>query len=70
MLFSDWDRSGRMDLRVSNDADYYLPTDGQEQLWRIAPGEAPHLYTADEGWMPVQVQGMGIASYDLTGSGY
>src|SRR5437773_10938873 len=26
MLFSDWDRSGRMDLRVSNDEHYYLPT--------------------------------------------
>src|SRR5438132_11941833 len=25
MLFSDWDRSGRSDLRVSNDAQYYLP---------------------------------------------
>jgi hypothetical protein len=70
MLFSDWDRSGRMDLRVSNDAHYYLPTDGQEQLWRIAPGEPPRLYTADDGWNTVQVQGMGIASYDLTGSGY
>ncbi|MBV9329385.1 MAG: CRTAC1 family protein [Chloroflexi bacterium] len=70
MLFSDWDRSGRTDLRVSNDEHYYLPTDGQEQLWRIAPGEAPHLYTAEEGWATVQVEGMGIASYDLTGSGY
>lgn len=70
MLFSDWDRSGRMDLRVSNDEQYYLPTDGQEQLWRIAPAEAPHLYTAAEGWATVQVNGMGIASYDLTGSGY
>jgi enediyne biosynthesis protein E4 len=70
MLFSDWDRSGRMDLRVSNDAQYYLPTDGQEQLWRIAPGEDPRLYTAAEGWATLQVQGMGIASYDLTGSGY
>lgn len=70
MLFSDWDRSGRMDLRVSNDAHYYLPTDGQEQLWRITPGEPPHLYTAEEGWIPVQVQGMSIASFDLTGSGY
>jgi hypothetical protein len=70
MLFSDWDRSGRMDLRVSNDEHYYLPTDGQEQLWRIPPGESPHLYTAEEGWATVQVQGMGIASYDLTGSGY
>ena len=70
MLFSDWSRSGRMDLRVSNDAHYYLPTDGEEQLWRIAPGEPPSLYTADDGWVPVQIQGMGIASYDLTGDGY
>ena len=70
MLFSDWNRSGRMDLRISNDAHYYLPTDGEEQLWRITPGQAPSLYTADDGWVPVQIQGMGIASYDLTGSGY
>jgi hypothetical protein len=70
MLFSDWSRSGRMDLRVSNDQHYYLPTDGQEQLWRIAPGTAPSLYTADDGWVNVQIQGMGIASYDLTGDGY
>ena len=70
MLFSDWNRSGRMDLRVSNDEQYYLPTDGQEQLWRVAPGKPPALYTADDGWVKVQVQGMGIASYDLTGDGY
>lgn len=70
MLFSDWSRSGRSDLRVSNDVHYYLPTDGQEQLWRIAPREPPSLYTADDGWVTVQIQGMGIASYDLTGDGY
>jgi hypothetical protein len=70
MLFSDWNRSGRMDLRVSNDEHYYLPTDGEEQLWRMAPGKAPAPYTADDGWVRVQVQGMGIASYDLTGDGY
>jgi hypothetical protein len=70
MLFSDWNRSGRMDLRVSNDAHYYLPSEGQEQLWRMAPGEPPSLYNADDGWVTVQVQGMGIASYDLTGDGY
>ena len=70
MLFSDWSRSGRMDLRVSNDAHYYLPTDGQEQLWRMPPREQPSLYTADGGWVTVQIQGMGIASYDLTGDGY
>ena len=70
MLFSDWNRSGRMDLRVSNDEHYYLPTEGEEQLWRIPPHQPPSLYTADDGWVAVQVQGMGIASYDLTGDGY
>ena len=69
LLFSDWDGSGRMDLRVSNDAHYYPPGVGQEQLWRVAPGEAPRLYTAADGWVAVEVQGMGIGSYDLTGDG-
>jgi hypothetical protein len=69
MLFSDWDGSGRRDLRVSNDRQYYDPQEGQEQLWRVAPGEPPRLYTADEGWVQVQVWGMGIASQDLTGDG-
>ena len=68
MLFSDWDRSGRRDLRVSNDRQYYVG--GQEQLWRVAPGEAPRLYTADDGWVSMQIWGMGIASRDLTGDGY
>ena len=70
MLFSDWNRSGAMDLRVSNDIQYYLPTDGQEQLWHVAPKAPPSLYTANDGWVNVQVNGMGIASYDLTGDGY
>ncbi len=71
MLFSDWDRSGRRDLRVSNDRHYYTTTgDGQEQLWRIDRGEPPHLYTESEGWQTVKVWGMGIASYDLTDDGY
>jgi hypothetical protein len=69
MLFSDWDGSGRMDLRVSNDRDYYRQNVGQEQLWRIEPGQPPREYTAADGWGKVQVQGMGIASYDLTGDG-
>jgi hypothetical protein len=69
MLFSDWDRSGRRDLRVSNDRNYY-GADGQEQLWRFEPGENPRLYTAADGWVKVQVEGMGIASYDLTDDGY
>jgi hypothetical protein len=69
MLFSDWDGSGRMDLRVSNDRQYYAQAVGEEQLWRVAPGEAPRLYGVDDGWARVQVQGMGIGSYDLTGDG-
>ena len=68
MLFSDWDRSGRRDLRVTNDRQYYI--DGMDQLWRIAEGETPRLYTADEGWVAMQIWGMGIASQDVTGDGY
>ncbi len=70
MLFSDWNRSGRQDLRVANDRHYYATTNGQEQLWQILPSAAPHLYTADEGWVSMQIWGMGIASHDLNGDGY
>ncbi|OGO57061.1 MAG: hypothetical protein A2V85_04400 [Chloroflexi bacterium RBG_16_72_14] len=69
MLFSDWDGSGRRDLRVSNDRQYYDFVHGQEQLWRMAAGEPPRLYTADDGWVQMQIWGMGIASHDLTGDG-
>jgi hypothetical protein len=68
MLFSDWDRSGRRDLRVSNDRQYYV--DGEEQLWRIAAGESPRLYSDADGWVRMQIWGMGIASHDVTGDGY
>ncbi|MEO8511173.1 MAG: CRTAC1 family protein [Chloroflexota bacterium] len=68
MLFSDWDRSGRRDLRVSNDRQYY--TDGEEQLWAIEPGADPVPYTDADGWARLQIWGMGIASQDLTGDGY
>ena len=67
MLFSDWSRSGRRDLRMANDRNYYIK--GEEQLWRIAPGEAPRQYTGADGWKPLQIWGMGIASQDLTGDG-
>ena len=68
MLFSDWDRSGRRDLRISNDRQYY--TDGQEQLWRVEAGSAPRSYTDDDGWARMQIFGMGIASQDVTDDGY
>lgn len=67
VLFADWDGSGRHDLRMANDRHYY--TEGQEQLWRIEEGEPPRLYTAEEGWKPLEIWGMGIAAHDVTGDG-
>lgn len=72
MLFSDWDGSGRRDLRVANDRHYYdakYADTGGEQLWRIVPGQPPRAYTAADGWKQLQVWGMGIASQDLNGDG-
>ena len=70
MLFSDWDGSGRRDLRVSNDRQYYDDEVGGEQLWRVAPGEAPRAYGAADGWRGLRLWGMGIASRDVTGDGH
>ena len=36
----------------------------------MAPSEAPRLYTDADGWVKLQIEGMGIASYDVTGDGY
>jgi hypothetical protein len=68
MLFSDWDLSGRRDLRLTNDRNYYVG--GEDQLWRVAPGEAPSQYTDADGWVSLQIFGMGIAGYDVNGDGY
>ncbi|HEU4915501.1 MAG TPA: CRTAC1 family protein [Acidimicrobiia bacterium] len=67
ILFSDWDRSGRRDLRMTNDRHYYR--NGEEQLWRVAQGDEPRLYTREDGWQPMQIWGMGIAGRDVTGDG-
>jgi hypothetical protein len=67
VLFSDWDRTGYTGLRMANDRHYYL--DGEEQLWRIEPGEPPRLYSRSDGWQRLVIWGMGIASYDVTGDG-
>ena len=67
VLFSDWGRSGRRDLRMTNDRHYYR--DGEEQLWQLAAGEPPRLYSRNDGWAKMQIWGMGIASQDLTGDG-
>ena len=70
LLFSDWGRTGRRDLRVSNDRHYYSDySDGQEQLWRMSPGAEPTQYTRDDGWQRLRIEGMGIASQDVTGDG-
>ncbi len=66
MLFSDWARQGRADLRISNDRHYYV-RDGAEQLWAMET--TPRLLTEDDGWMRHQLWGMGIASHDINGDG-
>lgn len=68
ILFSDWNRSSHADLLVTNDRQYYRG--GEDQLWRILPGKAPTLYGRADGWQKLEIWGMGIASYDVTGDGY
>ncbi len=68
MLFSDWNRSGHADLRVANDREYYK--NGREQLWQMQPGKTPRSYAQGDGFKPLQIWGMGIASMDLDGTGY
>ena len=71
LLFTDWDRSGRRDLRVSNDRQYYTEySDGAEQLWRVPPSGSPTQYSPADGWQPVHIWGMGIADYDVNSDGY
>lgn len=62
MLFSDWGRHGRADLRVSNDRHYYVRA-GEEQMWAMEP--TPRLYGPEDGWQRQRLWGMGIASRDL-----
>ena len=65
ILFSDYARRGRADLRLSNDRHYYV-RGGEEQMLRMP--DATFL-GPEEGWDPVRIWGMGIASRDLTGDG-
>ena len=67
LLFSDWNRDGGVDLRVSNDRNY--DREAREQLWRIRAGEPPYEFTAADGWRNLVIWGMGIASHDLTSDG-
>lgn len=67
VLFHDWDRTGRADLRMANDRHYY--TEGGEQLWQVEPGQPPRLYTREDGWQALSIWGMGIALSDVTDDG-
>lgn len=68
ILFTDWDRQGTPDLRVSNDREYYKG--GQEQMWRIEPGQPPVAFGEKDGWQRLRIWGMGIAQEDLDFDGY
>ena len=68
ILFTDWDRQGTPDLRVSNDREYYKG--GQEQLWRLEPGQPPVAFTERDGWQRLRIWGMGIAQEDLNFDGF
>ena len=70
MLFSDWDGSGRRDLRISNDRQYYGERSAASSSGGSSRACAPRAYTAADGWALLRLWGMGIASYDLTGDGY
>jgi len=67
-LFSDWNRDGVPDLRLTNDRQYYRG--GQEQLWKMSADGKPSLYDRKDGWRKLTIWGMGIASHDVTGDGY
>ena len=66
MLFSDWGRTGRADLRVSNDRHYYV-RGGAEQLWAMEA--TPRLYADADGWRHLPIWGMGVASRDINRDG-
>lgn len=68
LLFTDWNNSGVPALRITNDRQYYRG--GQEQLWRLASGEDPALYSTDDGWKELTIWGMGIAEADINNDGY
>lgn len=67
LLFTDWNRSGQPDLRITNDRQYNRG--GEEQLWEMSVGRPPRLYTTSQGWQRLTVWGMGIAETDFDADG-
>ena len=68
ILFSDWDGSGRRDLR-GHQRPPLLPRRARSSCGASRPARRRALYTAADGWASMQIWGMGIASQDLTGDG-
>ena len=52
---------------MTNDRHYYR--DGEEQLWRVATASRRASIPRTMAGSSMQIWGMGIASYDLTGDG-
>ncbi|MDT0682487.1 CRTAC1 family protein [Roseicyclus sp. F158] len=65
ILFSDWNRDGTADLRLSNDRHYYV-RGGAEQMYSLRENR---FLGPEDGWDGPSIWGMGIASRDLTGDG-
>ena len=61
-LISDWQRTGKPELRLSNDRHYYV-RGGYEQMLNL------QTLTERQDWPHVSLWGMGIASRDITGDG-
>ena len=68
MLFSDWDGSGRRDLRMTTTVTTTIGRRRAALADRARASRRVSTPTRD-GWRPLKVWGMGIASYDLTGDG-
>ena len=71
MLFSDWDGSGRRDLRISNDRQYYDNDDGRRAAVAVRAGRGAARPTR----RPTAGRSCGCGawaspSYDVTGDGY
>jgi hypothetical protein len=66
MLFTDWNRSGEPDLRITNDRQYYRVA--RNSFGRCV-GRPPRLYSASQGWQRLTVWGMGIAETDFDADG-
>ena len=67
VLATDWNNAGQIDIRLSNDRQYYRG--GREQLWSLNSGGQPFEHTVADGWRDLVIWGMGIAQADLDGDG-